>query len=108
MSFTVTVTASNAPPSLVAPVADQTVRAGDVLKVTLSSVPGEMFDDYDNDVLMLTVVEESAVTSPGWAVMQNDTLICEPLQADTGCVNIVVTAADPSASMASDTFRICV
>jgi hypothetical protein len=67
-----------------------------------------MFDDHDNDILTLTVVEEGTDNLPPWAVMQSDTLVCEPLQADTGCVNIVVTAEDDSGSMAADTFSICV
>jgi len=108
VSFRVTVTVLNSPPYLVTPVAGQRVRAGDVLKVPLSSVPGEMFDDHDNDILTLTVVEEGTDNLPPWAVMQSDTLVCEPLQADTGCVNIVVTAEDDSGSMAADTFSICV
>jgi hypothetical protein len=108
VSFTVTVTTVNSPPHLISPVADHTVHAGDILKILLSSVPGEMFEDYDSDALTLTVVEEGTDTLPEWAVMQCDTLVCEPMPADTGCVNIAVTAADASGSTATDTFSICI
>ena len=107
-AFTVTVTTINSPPNLVNPVSDQTVHAGDILKIPFSSVPGEMFVDYDDDALTLTVVEAGTDALPEWAIMQADTLVCKPMQSDTGCVNIAVIAEDASGNTAADTFSICI
>ena len=51
---------------------------------------------------------EGTDTLPHWAGFLNDTLVCSPMIADTGCVNIVVEAADPAGATATDTFRVCV
>ncbi|MBN2637399.1 MAG: T9SS type A sorting domain-containing protein, partial [Prolixibacteraceae bacterium] len=106
--FALTVNPVNNVPFLVTPVADQTVNANRSLKIPLSSALGELFDDIDNDELTISVVEEGTEVLPVWATYQNDTLLCQPTIADTGCVNIVVTATDTSGATASDTFEICV
>jgi hypothetical protein len=74
----------------------------------MSSVSGEMFDDIDDETLFLSAVAEGTDLLPDWATLVNDTLIFQPAVAHTGCVNIVVTAADTSGATAADTFEVCV
>ncbi len=107
-SFMLTVNAVNDAPYLLTPIADQAVHASYVLKVPVSPVLGEMFDDVDDDVLVITAAIEGTDTLPGWATFENDTLIFGPTIADTGCVNIVITATDTSDATAKDTFEVCV
>ncbi|MCB9253046.1 MAG: HYR domain-containing protein [Flavobacteriales bacterium] len=107
-TFTLTVNPVNDAPFLLTPVADQSVNASYVLKVPLSSVPGDMFGDIDDDVLVITAAIEGTDSLPVWATLAGDTLVCQPILADTSCVNIVVTATDTSGATATDTFEICV
>ncbi len=107
-SFMLTVNAVNDAPYLLTPIADQAVHASYVLKVPVSPVLGEMFDDVDDDVLVITAAIEGTNTLPGWATFENDTLIFGPTIADTGCVNIVITATDTSGATDRDTFEVCV
>ena len=106
-TFMVTVTPVNDAPFLVHAIADQTVNADHVLKVPVSYVLGEMFDDIDDEMLTVEVVAEGTDSLPTWAMMTGDTLVFEPLIADTGCVNIVVIATDAGGLSVSDTFEIC-
>lgn len=107
-SFVITVMDVNDVPSLLYPVEDQTVNAARVLKIPLSSVSGEYFTDSEDQVLTLTVFEEGSNALPVWATMSGDTLVCEPVLVDSGCINIVVEAADTEGATATDTFTICV
>ncbi len=107
-SFMLTVNAVNDAPYLITSIIDQAVHASYVLKVPVSPVLGEMFDDVDDDVLVIMAAIEGPDTLPGWATFENDTLIFRPTIADTGCVNIVITATDTSGAMARDTFEVCV
>ena len=107
-TFVLTVNPVNDAPVVVFPVPDQTVHASFVLEVPVSSVLGELFDDVDDDELEISIMVEGADTLPAWATMSGDTLICEPMIADTGCVNIVVMATDTSGATAADTFEVCV
>ena len=107
-SFMLTVNAVNDAPYLITPIADQAVHASYVLKIPVSPVLGEMFDDVDDDVLVITAAIEGTDTLPGWATFENDTLIFGPTIADTGCVNIVITATDTSGATVRDTFEVCV
>ncbi len=107
-SFMLTVNAVNDAPYLITPIADQAVHASYVLKIPVSPVLGEMFDDVDDDVLVITAAIEGPDTLPGWATFENDTLIFRPTIADTGCVNIVITATDTSGATDRDTFEVCV
>ena len=107
-SFMLIVNAVNDVPYLITPIADQAVHASYVLKVPVSPVLGEMFDDVDDDVLVITTAIEGTDTLPGWATFENDTLIFGPTIADTGCVNIVITATDTSGATVRDTFEVCV
>ncbi len=107
-TFTLTVYPLNDPPYLVNPVADQTVHAGYILKVPISSMPGEMFDDNDDPILSLNVSAEGTNFLPPWATMSSDTFVCQPSIADTGCLNIIVKASDAAGETVADTFLVCV
>jgi len=108
VDFAVNVTEINDAPTLLIPEDDYTVNAAHELKVLLSPVSGDYFDDVDDAVLTLSVYEEGTDSLPGWATMSGDTLICTPLLPDTGCVTIVVEASDAAGATAMDTFTICV
>ena len=107
-TFTITVVPVNDPPFLVTPVADHMVNASYVLKVPISQVLGEMFDDIDDASLTVDVMVEGGGALPAWATMTGDTLVCAPLIADTGCVNVVVTATDAAGATVTDMFELCV
>ena len=106
-AFDLVVTDVNDSPHVVYPLADQFVNASHVLKIPVSSTPGEFFDDSDNSNFTLRVMKEGTDTLPSWVVYERDTLFCTPSIADTGCVNIVVQATDPEGATAADTFSIC-
>jgi hypothetical protein len=107
-TFTLTVNPVNDSPFLVNPIADQMVNASYVLKVPVSPVLGELFDDPEGDELTISAMLEGGDPLPDWAVLVNDSLVFSPMIADTGCVNIVVMASDPAGAAATDTFRLCV
>ena len=103
-TFAVTLNSENDPPQAINPVPDQQVNASHVLKIPVS----EVFEDVDSNHITLELTEEGADKLPSWAVLSNDTLECQPLIADTGCVNIVIKAFDTEGAMGTDTFSICV
>jgi hypothetical protein len=107
-TFTLTVNPVNDAPFVVNPIADQVVNASYVLKVPVSSVLGELFDDIDGDELTLSAMLESGDPLPAWAEMMNDSLVFSPMIEDTGCVHIVIMATDPDGAAATDTFQLCV
>jgi hypothetical protein len=107
-TFKLTVNPVNDTPFVVNPVADQVVNASYVLKVPVSSVLGELFDDIDGDELILSAMLESGDPLPAWAEMMNDSLVFSPMIEDTGCVHIVIMATDPDGAAATDTFQLCV
>ena len=90
------------------PIADQVVNASYVMKVPVSSVLGELFDDIDGDALTISAMLENGDPLPAWAEMMNDSLVFSPMIEDTGCVQIVVMATDPAGAAATDTFQLCV
>ena len=107
-SFKLTIDTKNDPPFVVMPIDDQTVHASYVLKVPVSSVMGELFDDTDDNSLAIDVMEEGTDSIPSWATYAGDTLLCTPAIEDVGCVNIVVQAADSEGATVADTFQVCV
>ncbi len=107
-TFIISTSATNQPPFVVNPVADQMVNASYVLKVPLSSVPGELFDDNDDESLLIELIPEGGGALPVWATYTNDTLTATPMIADTGCVSFVVVATDAAGTSATDTFQVCV
>jgi hypothetical protein len=107
-TFTLTVNPVNDAPFVVNSIADQVVNASYVLKVPVSSVLGELFDDIDGDALTISAMLENGDPLPAWAEMMNDSLVFSPMIEDTGCVQIVVMATDPAGAAATDTFQLCV
>jgi hypothetical protein len=107
-TFTLTVNPVNDAPFVVNPIADQVVNASYVLKVPVSSVLGELFDDTDGDELTISAMLENEAPLPAWAEMMNDSLVFSPMIEDTGCVHIIVMATDPDGAAATDTFQLCV
>jgi hypothetical protein len=107
-TFTLTVNSVNDAPFVVNPIADQVVNASYVLKVPVSSVLGELFDDTDGDELTISAMLENEAPLPAWAEMMNDSLVFSPMIEDTGCVHIIVMATDPDGAAATDTFQLCV
>ncbi|MGC9352596.1 MAG: HYR domain-containing protein, partial [Mariniphaga sp.] len=107
-TFTLTVNPVNDAPFVVNPIADQVVNASYVIKVPVSPVLGELFDDIDGDALTISAMLENGDPLPAWAEMMNDSLVFSPMIEDTGCVNLVVMATDPDGSAATDTFQLCV
>lgn len=106
--FMVFVTAVNDAPFLVNPIEDQVVNASYPLTLQVPQTLGVLFDDIDDDVLTLMLVEEGETYLPAWASFIDNILTINPMIADTGCVNIVVTATDAAGASASDTFEVCV
>jgi len=107
-TFVLTIDTVNDPPFVVNPIADQVVNASYGLKVPVSSTMGVLFDDSDDNSLVINVMEAGTDTLPDWAIYEADTLFCTPMIADTGCVNFVVQATDLEGATAMDTFSICV
>ncbi len=110
-NFMLTVNPVNDAPVLVQSIPDQGVRATDSLEISISKILGVLFDDVDDSTLTYNVSFESG-TLPDWINVTDDPdvymLDFEPLQADTGCCNIIVKATDPAGATASDTFELCV
>jgi len=110
-SFALTVNPVNDAPVLVQSLSDQEVRATDSLEISISKILGVLFNDVDDSTLTYSVRFESG-TLPDWINVTDDAdvymLDFEPLQADTGCYNIIVEATDPAGATASDTFELCV
>ncbi|WP_372947626.1 HYR domain-containing protein [Mariniphaga sp.] len=107
-SFTLTVNSVNDAPFVVNPISDQVVNASYGLKVPVSKVLGELFDDIDGDALTVSAMLKNGDPLPAWAEMMNDSLVFSPMIEDTGCVHIVVMATDPDGAAAADTFQLCV
>ena len=110
-SFTVTVMPVNDAPILVQPLPDVTLIAKDTVEIDISKQLGTMFDDIDDTTLTITI-DFNGDTLPSWIAVSEDqylySLVATPLQADTGCYSIIVTATDLAGAMVADTFELCV
>ncbi len=102
------VTTENHAPVLVMPIPDLSVDAFEVVNLPVSSTLGVIFNDIDGDTLTFSFMQVNGDALPAWMSIENDVLTGTPELADTGCVSIVIQAADPSGAMASDTFDVCV
>jgi hypothetical protein len=107
-SFTLTVNPVNDSPVVVYPIADQVINASYVLKLPISSDLGNLFQDPDGDELSVSVMLDNGDPLPAWAQIVGDTLVLSPMIADTGCIQIVVKAIDPSGMFANNPFKLCV
>jgi hypothetical protein len=107
-SFTLTVNPVNDSPVVVYPIADQVINASYVLKLPISSDLGNLFQDPDGDELSVSVMLDNGDPLPAWAQIVGDTLVFSPMIADTGCIQIVVKAIDPSGMFANNPFKLCI
>ncbi len=107
-TFVITVSPVNDPPFVVTSVANQMVYASYELKISVSSILGELFDDIDDTTLTIVVAKEDGAALPAWATIMNDTLICTPMIADTGSYTFVVTATDAAGASSSTKFTLIV
>ncbi|MCF8362615.1 MAG: T9SS type A sorting domain-containing protein, partial [Prolixibacteraceae bacterium] len=108
--FTITVTEQekNNPPYVVNTLQDTTVTVGSEMSITLSELPGDIFDDDDGDQLSLYLKIEGEESLPQWATFVNNELMLMPASQDTGCYVAEVIATDTYGSSVSETFNICV
>ncbi|MBN2773592.1 MAG: T9SS type A sorting domain-containing protein, partial [Prolixibacteraceae bacterium] len=104
--FKLNIEAVNDPPFVVNPLNDLIIFAGEENEFEISSVPGELFDDIDDNGLELTVKLSDGNPVPSWLVGNGDLYLATPALADTGRINIIVMAADSKGLTASDTFEI--
>ena len=107
-TFVITVSPVNDPPFVVTSVANQMVYASYELKISVSSILGELFDDIDDTTLTIVVAKEDGAALPAWATIINDSLICTPMIADTGSYTFVVTATDAAGASSSTKFTLIV
>ncbi|SHF82336.1 Por secretion system C-terminal sorting domain-containing protein [Mariniphaga anaerophila] len=107
-TFRLTVIPVNKPPFLVYPISDQWVNASYVLKVPVSPVLGELFDDPEGDALTISAMLADGTVLPGWAELVNDSLVFNPMIENVGCIDVVVKATDIEGGSATDTFAVCV
>jgi hypothetical protein len=107
-SFVVTVIPVNDPPVLVNPIPDFKLNASYPHKIQLTDSPDGFFVDVDNTGLIFKLFKEDGSDLPDWITIENDSLIINPMFADTGCVSLVIKAIDTNGGMTKDTFSICV
>jgi hypothetical protein len=99
-TFTLTVNAANQSPVLDTAIGNQTATAGTATNINVSG----SFSDPDGDMLTFTATGLPASLSISTAGVISGT----PAAADVGTVSITVTATDPSAATAMDTFSLTV
>ena len=102
-TFRLTVTPVNDAPTVVAPLADRTARAGTAVDWT---IPGGSFADIDNDALTLTATLANGAALPSWLTFQNGRFTGTPPQG-AGNLAIRVTASDGRLSV-TDEFAVTV
>ena len=107
-TFTVTVLPVNDAPFVVQRIPDQTLHASYKLSVPVSAANGVLFDDIDDENLTLSVALENEEELPEWITLTEDSIIFEPMIADTGCISVVVTATDLEGATATNAFSVCV
>ncbi|WP_321371493.1 T9SS type A sorting domain-containing protein [uncultured Draconibacterium sp.] len=110
-TFMVTVEAKNDAPILLAAIPDTSVMATYTLDLSISKTLGVLFDDTDDDNLVISVEPIDGVL-PDWILITEDESMlnveCTPVVADTGCYEFVVSATDTSGATVADTFAVCV
>ena len=107
-TFKVFVTPVNDAPVLLKPIEDQHVNASYSLNIEIDEKTGGMFTDVDDDILVFKVKKEGTDILPEWVNFNEGVLSFAPMIADTGCINLVVSASDAAGLTDSDTFQVCV
>jgi len=102
--FDVTVIDDENPPVVDKPAEDVVVHANQETKMPVDSV----FNDPDGDDLTIEVSMADGSPVPDWIDLEGDSLVFTPVPADTGCVNVVLTATNMAGASVSDTFEVCV
>ena len=97
----------NHPPTVASPIVDQTATTGTLFS---STVPAGTFTDPDGDALSYTATLSDDTPLPAWLGFDGPTraFTGSPAAGDVGTVSVKVTATDPGALSATDTFDIVV
>jgi|GEM_PF-1854876 len=105
-TFTLTISGTNNPPVLAAPLADQLAAEDAPFDYTF---PAGTFSDPDpGDTLTYGATLVSGAPLPGWLTLADRTFSGLPLNADVGTWQVRVTATDPGGASASDIFELAV
>ena len=108
-TFTLKVPKTSSPPFVVHPPGNLIMKDNQTLGLKFSPEKGEIFDDPDaEDVIKLSLTAVSGGALPGWILFRNDSLLARPAPADTGCVNLLLTATDLWGNQVHTTFTLCV
>jgi Ca2+-binding RTX toxin-like protein len=102
---TVNVNQVNDNPSLLAEISDTTINEGDSFSMDISSA----FTDIDvGDILTYSASQTSGDPLPSWLVIDSTTGVFSgvPADADTGLLDITVSATDGAGATVVDTFNL--
>lgn len=106
--FSLAITNANDAPTLVNPIANQSVDENSLFNFT---IPANTFNDIDrDDSLTYTVILANGNTLPSWLSYNSatKTLSGIPSNASVGVISILVTATDNSGAIISDSFDLTV
>lgn len=107
-TFDLAIANLNTPPSLVTPIADQTIAEDSALSI---SIPTTTFADADaGEVLTYSATLESGAPLPSWLSFDaaTRTLSGTPTNAEVGSVALNITATDSAAQAVSDSFNLTI
>lgn len=111
INFNLAVLPVNDPPVWVEHLPDAQMFAHDTLVISISKRSGRYVNDVDDDAHAFAV-QFDGEQFPAWCEVietpDSLSLIFRPVQADTGCYSLVLTAADAAGALAADTFQLCV
>ncbi|MCA9515429.1 MAG: tandem-95 repeat protein, partial [Myxococcales bacterium] len=97
--FTLTITGSNAAPTVANALADQAATED----VAFSwAIPGDTFADADGDTLTLTARRADGGALPAWLAFDGATFTGTPANGDVGALAVTVRATDPSGAWVED------
>jgi hypothetical protein len=105
-SFTLTVSGSNAPPFVAAPIPDQ--QATEDAPFTFTFAAGAFVDPDAGDTLTYAATLASGAPLPPWLGLTGRTFAGVPSNDDVGALDVRVTATDPGGASASDVFALTV
>ena len=103
--FQLTVTDTNDPPTVAAPILDQ--QAAEDMPFNFAIPPGT-FEDVDGDVLQLTATLADDSDLPDWIIFAGSIFSGTPSELDIGTISIKVTASDGRGGIVNDTFDLTV
>ena len=105
--FRLTVTATNAAPTVANPIADQALVEEQQLNFLL---PANVFADADGDALTRIATLQGGAALPAWLTFNatTGTFSGRPDDAQVGTIAVTVTARDPGGLSVADTFNLMV